>query len=117
VNGDDRVLAVELAAEHRADFGRLDVAAIGLDTPLEIGEHILALLRPIDENLQVLGLAAERFGEGEIVLETAPPLLCFLGVRGILPEVRSRSGGLDLGQFALDSGFVKAPSAGRRLGR
>jgi hypothetical protein len=115
MNGDDRVLAVEFPAEHRADFGRLDVTAVGLDAPLEIGEDVFALLRPVDENLQVVRLPAERFGQGAIVLETAPALLCLLSVRGVLPEVGSRGGSLDLGQFALDAGFVKAPSAGRRL--
>jgi hypothetical protein len=116
MDGDDRVLAVELAAEHRPDLGGLDVPAVGLDAPLQIGQHVFALLRPVDENLQVLGLTPKRFGKRAIVFEAAPALLGFLSVRGVLPEVRSRNGGLDLCQLALDAGFVKAPSAGRRLG-
>jgi hypothetical protein len=60
-------------------------------------------------------LTPKGLGKRAIVFETAPALLYLLGVRGILPEVGSRDGGLDLGQFALDAGFVKAPSAGRRL--
>jgi hypothetical protein len=114
MNGDDRVLAVEFSAEHRADFSGLDVAAVDLDAPFEVGKYGFALPRPVDEDLQVFRLTAQRFGEGAIVLETAAALLYLLGVRGVLPEVRCRDRGFDLGQFALDAGFVKAPSAGRR---
>jgi hypothetical protein len=113
---DDRVLAIELAREHRADLGRLDVALVDVDAGLQIAQHVLALPRPIEEDRQVVGLLAQRLGQRAVVLDLAAALQDLLRVGLVLPEIRRRDGRLDLGQLALQPRFVKAPSADQRRG-
>jgi hypothetical protein len=108
---DDRVLPVQLAGQHRADLGRLNVAAVRIDAALEVGHHVLALPGPLEEHLEVVRLAAQRRRERAIVFEPAPTLLGLLGVGGIFPEIRRGDRRFDFRQFALQAGLVKAPSA------
>jgi hypothetical protein len=55
-------------------------------------------------------LFAERLGQRTVVLESPPALLDLLGVRLVFPKIRYGDGRFDVGQFALEAGFVKAPS-------
>jgi hypothetical protein len=113
---DDRVLAIHLARQHRADFGSLDVTSVALESSLEVGNDVLALLGPIEQHMKIVRLFAKRLGDGPVVFEPAAALLSFLCVRGVLPEVGRGDRGFDFGQFALKAGFVKAPSEGRSRG-
>jgi hypothetical protein len=56
-------------------------------------------------------LFSEGLRENPVVLEPAAALQNSLGAGLILPEIRGRDGGFDVGQFAEKTGFVKAPSA------
>jgi hypothetical protein len=58
MDGHDRVVAIELAREHRADLGRLHVAGVGLERPVEVGRDVFTLSRPVGEHAEVVGLAA-----------------------------------------------------------
>jgi hypothetical protein len=94
----------------------LDVSAIALESTLEIGHDVFALPRPLEQHMEIVGLLAQRFGQGAVVFEPAPALLRFLRVRRVFPEVRRRDRGFDFRQLAVQASFVKAPSAGRWLG-
>jgi hypothetical protein len=109
----DGVLSIELAREHRPDLAGLHVPRVRIEALGKVGRHVFALARPLDEYAEVISLAAERFGERSVVFELAPALKCLLCDLLIFPEVRGRNLCLDLGQFALQAGFVKAPSADR----
>jgi hypothetical protein len=110
VDGDDGVLAIHVAAEHRADLAGLNIAREHVDGPLEIRRDVLALSRPVDENGDVVLLLAQRLRQDAVVIQPAPTLQRLLRRGGILPEVRGRNLRLELGQFANEFGFVKAPS-------
>jgi hypothetical protein len=113
---DDGVLLVHLAAEHRADFTRLDVTAERFQAALEVARDVLALAGPVDEDAEVVRLPAQRLGQRAVVLDLAAALQDLLRVGLVLPEIRRRDGRLDLGQLALQPRFVKAPSADQRRG-
>jgi hypothetical protein len=100
---DDGVLLVHLAAEHRADFTRLDVAAERFQAALEVARDVLALAGPVDEDAEVVRLPAQRLGQRAVVLEPAPPLQQLLRGRRVLPEFGMRDLGFDLAQFALQA--------------
>jgi hypothetical protein len=116
MNGDDRVLGVELAREHRPDFAGLDVAAEAVERLLEVGGDVFALLRPVDEDGEIVRLLAQRGGERAIVFDAAAALLDLLRRGLVLPEVGRGGAQIEVVQFAGKAGFVKAPSAGRRRG-
>ena len=87
MDGDDRVLLVELAGQHRPDLRGLNVARVSLQRGAEVGGHVLALLGPVDEHGQIVGLFAERLGEAALVFETASALQRLLRCRLVLPEI------------------------------
>jgi hypothetical protein len=109
---DNRVLPVHLAGEHRPDLGGLDVAFVGFKRLAEVGFDVLALTSPVDEDGEVVGLPAERPGQGPLVFEPPSALQDLLRGRLILPEVARGDLFLDFGQVALETSFVKAPSGG-----
>jgi hypothetical protein len=90
MDGDDGVLAIEFAREHRADFGGVDIAGKLIQTAGQIANHVLALLGPVDENAEVVGLASERRGQRLVAFQTAPPLQYLLCVVLVFPEIRRR---------------------------
>jgi hypothetical protein len=61
-------------------------------------------------------LLSERFGERFVVLNPPALLEGLLRGRLILPEVGRGDARLEVGQFLPETGFVKAPSEGRRRG-
>ena len=117
VNGDDGVLPVELAREHRADLAGLNVPAVRLEPTFEVRRHVFALARPIDQHPKVVTLFPQCFRKRPVVLETTAALLDALGVCLVFPEVRRGGFGFDVGQFPEKPGFVKAPSASLRRDR
>jgi hypothetical protein len=114
---DDRVLAIEVAGEHRPDFAGLYVGGVRAKAALEIAEHVLPLPGPVEQDHQIVGLAPERVGQAQVILDAAPALRGLLGQRLILPEIRRGGRRLDFAQFALQSRIVKVPSAEQRRGR
>jgi hypothetical protein len=56
MNRDNRVLLVELAGQHRPNLGRLHVARVAFQRGPEIGRHVFAVLGPIEQHGQVIGL-------------------------------------------------------------
>jgi hypothetical protein len=113
----NRVLAVEIARQHRANLGRLDVTRERFQTAGQLVPDLLALSRPIEQDGQIVALPAERFGQGLVILEPAPFLEDLLRRALVLPEVGRGDPRFELGQLALESRFVKDPSADRRPAR
>jgi len=111
------VYPIELAGQHRPDLCRLHVARVALERRSQLALDRLALLRPVEEHGQVVGLFANRGGQRAVALEPAPPLQDLLGRGLIFPEVGRGGLGFDVGQFAREAGFVKVPSARRRRAR
>ena len=67
---------------------------------------------PVDQHREVVGLALERGGQRLVVFQPAPALQHLLRVGLVLPEVRGGNLRFEIGQLALEAGFVKVPSAG-----
>src|SRR5580700_10578905 len=116
MNRDDGVLAVEIARQRRPDLGGIEVARELAEATRQVGPDVLALTRPVDEDAEIVGLPPKRFRERAIGLEPPPALQDLLGVGLVLPEVGCGGLRLEFGQLAIESGFVKAPSAHRRRG-
>jgi hypothetical protein len=110
MDGDDGVLAIQLARQHRPYFAGLDVAGVLLEPAAEVVGHVLALSRPVHKDGEIVGLPAQRLGKRPFVLELAAALQDLLGGGLIFPEVGDGDLRLDVGQLALQAGFVKAPS-------
>ncbi len=87
MDGDDRVLLVELAGQHGPDLRGLNVARVSLQGGAEIGRNVLALLRPVEEHGQIVGLFAQGFGEQPLVVQPPPALQRLLRCRLVLPEI------------------------------
>jgi hypothetical protein len=117
VDGHDRVLAVELAREHRADLARLHVALERLQPFSQVGFDVLALPRPVDQDGQVVGLAAQRRRQRAIVFEAPAALQQLLRRSLVLPEVRSGDLRLDVLDLARQPRVVKGPSGDEERAR
>jgi hypothetical protein len=114
VDRDDRVLLVEVAREHRANLGDLDVARVGAEGTRQIVGDVLALQRPFEQDLDVIGVLAQRNRQVAVAFEATPPLQRLLRVGLVLPEIWCGALGFELGQLTVQAGFVKAPSWRRR---
>jgi hypothetical protein len=117
MDGDDRVLPVQLAGEHRPGFTGLHVLRVGVEAAIEIGRDVFPVARPADQHAEVVALAAERFGERAVVLEAAAPLEDLLRGRLVLPEVRAGELAFEIAELPRQAGFVKDPSADPRRAR
>jgi hypothetical protein len=113
MDSDNRVLAIELAGEHRPNLACLQIAIELLDALLEIPGDILALLGPVDQHREIVDVAAKPRRQRFVVFDAAAALEDLLRARLVLPEIRLRRLVLDLRQLALQASFVKAPSAAR----
>jgi hypothetical protein len=103
-----------LAAEHLLDLAGVDFGRKRLEAPLDVALDLLALLEPLHEHGEVVGSAAQRLDEREVVLQPAAPLEDLLGLRLILPEVRRRDLQLEALELVARSRRLKDSSAGRR---
>jgi hypothetical protein len=88
MNGDDRVFAIVLAAEHFFDFAGLDLTRKFVECATEIVGDLFPCLRPFHQYVQVVETAFQRVAEIAIFLEPAATLQQFLCARLIFPEVR-----------------------------
>jgi hypothetical protein len=103
-----------LPAEHLLDLARLDLAGERVERRSQLRLDRLALLRPLDQDAEVVGAFAQRRAQLAILLEPAPPLQQLLRGRLVLPEIRRGDPRLDLRQLLLGPRGVKDSSADRR---
>ena len=111
VDRDDGVALVVLAAEHLADLGALHLPAQVDESRREVSGYVLALLGPLEQHGEIVGLAAQRLGEIEVLLQPAAPLQHALRGGLVVPEVRRGGLPLQLRHLGLDGGGVKDSSA------
>jgi hypothetical protein len=105
-----------LAAEHLLGLAGVHFLCQLVEPPREIIRHGLPLLRPLDENVQILGAAAQRVAQRLILFEAAATLEQLLRGGLILPEIRVGDALFDPRQFVGGAGGVKDSSAGRTRG-
>jgi hypothetical protein len=111
---ENRVLPIEIARQHRPDLGGLHVARVRLEAARQLVGNFFTLPRPVEQDGQIVPLLAERLGQRLVVLEPPPFLKNLLRRALVLPEVRRGYASFEVGQLALETGFVKDPSGDRR---
>jgi len=99
-----------LAAKHLLDLAGLHVLVERIEPGGEFAVDRLTGLRPFDEDGQIIGLFLERRDQFAILLESAPALLHFLRVGGILPEVGRGGARVEDGQLLVGAGRLKDSS-------
>ena len=117
MDGNDRVLGVQLARQQRADLAGVDVGGEGNQTGVDLGGDGLPLLRPVDEHGKVVGALAQRCGQRAILFEPPAALQTLLRCSLILPEVGIADAPLEARELVGQARFVKAPSAARPRAR
>jgi hypothetical protein len=117
MDGDDRVLGVELARKECPDLAGVDVGGECNQTGIDLGGDGLSLLRPIDKDGKVIGALAQRRGQRAILFEPPAALQDLLRGGLILPEVRIADAPLEARELVGQPRFVKVPSAARRRAR
>jgi hypothetical protein len=116
MDGDNRVFAIVLAAEHLLRLAGIHRGRQVVEAASQIVSDRLACFRPLDENGQIVGATAERFAEIAILFQAAPALQEFLRRGLILPEVRIRDAFFYRREFFGVARGVKDSSAGRMRG-
>jgi hypothetical protein len=111
VDGDDRVGAIVLAAQHLLGLGGLDLALELVEPARQVGGDVLPSRAPLHEHRQVVGTALERGEQGEIVLDTAAALHDFLRLGLVAPEVCGGCGLLYLCELVIEPCTLKDASA------
>ena len=116
MDGDDRVSAIVRATEHLLDLGRLDFLIERVERRAEFRVDRFARLGPLDEDREVVALAAQGFDEIAILLEPFPALEDLLRLGLVVPETGRGRARLETGQLVLRAGGFKDSSADRRRG-
>jgi len=99
MDGDDRVSAIVLAAEHLLDLAGLDFLIEGIEGARDVGFDRFAGVGPLEEDGEIVDFAPERHDEVAVLLEPAAALedsLCF-GL--VFPEIRRGRARLESGQL------------------
>jgi hypothetical protein len=100
------------AAKHLLDLGGLHQRLERVDRTQQVAGDVLALLRPFEEDAEVVELGNERVAQFDFFGEPLATLQRLLRFGLIRPEVRCRDARLDCVQFASGIGGVKDSSAG-----
>jgi hypothetical protein len=111
MNGDDRVLAIVLAAEHLLHFAGLDFLIERVETLSELGVHRFAGFGPFDEDGEVVGAPAQRHHQIALLLEPLAALEDLLRFGRVLPEVGRGGFVFEAGQLFVGAGGFKDSSA------
>jgi len=85
-----------LAAEHLLGFGGLDLLAQRIERTRQVGEHVFAAARPLEQHADVVGLGRQAGAELEVLGEPPLALKGFLGVGLVVPEAGRRDPGFEL---------------------
>ena len=104
---------IVLAAEHLLDFGGLDLRLERVERALQVGGHVLALLRPFEQHADVVDLLGEAVAELDVFGEPALALQRLLRVGLVVPEVRRGDLQFELRQLSGIVRLVKDSSASR----
>jgi hypothetical protein len=100
-----------LAAEHLLDLGGLDLGLEIVQAASEVGGHILAGFRPLDEDGEIVTPAPQGRGERDLLFEAPPALQDLLRLGLVLPEVWLRGARLERAQLVGRASGLKDSSA------
>jgi hypothetical protein len=76
-----------LAAEHLLGFGGVHLRVERVERAPEIGDHVLAALRPFEQDADVVNLAGKAVAQLEVLGEAALPLQRLLRLGLVVPEI------------------------------
>ena len=113
MNRDDRVLAIVHAAKHLLDLAGLHFHIERLERPGELFVDRFTGLGPLDQNREVVALAAKRLHQFAVLLQPAAALQHFLGFGLVFPEIGRGGARLEAGQLFFGTGRFKDSSANR----
>jgi hypothetical protein len=116
MNGDDRVLAIVLAAEHLFDLTALHLLVELIQPLRQIAVDRLAGVGPFEQDGEVVAARLELTGQLDILLEATTTLQDALRLGLILPEIRRRSPRFQPIQFVFGFGGFKDSYADRQRG-
>jgi hypothetical protein len=116
MDGDDRVLAIVLAAEHLLRLAGVHLRAQFVERAAEVFGDRFAGLGPFDEDGEVVDPAAQLLAQLTVLFQAAAPLQDLLRRRLVFPEIRRGDAFLYLGDFSGGMCGVKDSSADRRRG-
>jgi len=111
MDGDDRVAAIVLAAEHLLDLGRLHLALQLVEPAREVGFDRLALLQPLGQHGQVLAALLQGIAQSDVFFQAPAPLQQLLGFGLVRPEVRFTDARFDAADLVVESCNLKDNSA------
>ena len=97
MDGEDRVLAIVLAAEHLPDLAGLHLLLERIEGLAEFGVDRFAGLRPLDEHGEIVALLLERCHQIVVLLEAPAALQDLLRFGLIFPEIRRGGARLEAG--------------------
>ena len=97
MDGDDRVLAIVLAAEHLLDLAGLHFLLERIERLAELGVDRLAGLGPFDEHGEIVALLLERRHQIAVLLEPPAALQHLLRFGLIFPEIGRGGARLEAG--------------------
>ena len=115
MDGDDRVGAIVLAAEHLPGFRRVDLLLQLVERAREVGVDVFARTGPFDQDADVVGAARQRFEQRPIFLEPPAALHDLLRLGLVAPEIGSRDARLYFGELFIEVGALKDASAARAI--
>jgi hypothetical protein len=116
MDGDDRILAIVLAAEHLLDLARLHFLIERVQTLGEVVFHGFAGIEPLGEDGEVVVLRAKREGQVAVLLHAPAALQDLLRLRLVLPEIGRGRLGFYAGEFFVGFGGFKDSYADRQRG-
>jgi hypothetical protein len=102
------------AAQHLLDFTRLDLGLEAIEPLRQVGRHVLAGLRPLDQHADVVDALLQCIPQLQVLADALPALQRGLRLGLLVPEVRRADARLETAQFLVQSCGVKDNSAGRR---
>jgi hypothetical protein len=97
MNGQDRVLAIVLAAEHLLDLAGLHLLLERIERLTELGIDRFAGFRPFGEHGEIVALLLERRHQVVVLLEAPAALQYLLRFGLIVPEIGRGGARLEAG--------------------
>ena len=97
MNGHDRIGRIVFATQHLLGFGGLDLIFERVEGLLQVGEHVLAVLGPFEQDTDIVDFLGKAVAEFDVLGKAALALQCFLGLRLVIPKLGSRDFPFELG--------------------
>jgi hypothetical protein len=100
-----------LAAEHLFRLSGLDLLLEIVERPAQIVDDILAVVRPFEQDDEIIAALPQAVTQRAVVIETAAALHDGLGFGRVIPEIGVGYLRFDLGELFVEAGSFKDTSA------